>query len=517
MNLVEQVRQRALEQPNRIAFHYKGKDITYGEFEQAVGQFASVIRHLNIQKGDHIALLLGNRPEFLISLYAAMRAGVTVIPINPIYTMDEITYIVNNGDVKAIIAEETFLEKIEKGLNAFPQVETYIICESSNNIEEKVSILSESVKEKVKLFNKELNSINTLVDCDEIDHEDTAVILYTSGTTGYPKGAMLSHKNLYSNARDVSNHFLMSSEDRIIATLPLFHVFGLTVVANAPLLKGAKILIAPRFSPSEIYELADIQRATVFAGVPTMLNFLCQYSNGNPESFSNLRLAISGGAPLPISVLDSFEQRFNIKVSEGYGLSEAAPVTCFNPLNRERKPGSIGMSIPNVENRVVDDQGNEVPIGEVGELVVRGPNVMKGYYKLPEETSIAIRDGWLYTGDLAKKDEDDYFYIVDRKKDLIIVGGYNVYPREVEEVLYSHPNVLETAVVGIPDPDFGETVYAYVTLKENNSTICDLQQFCAKSLAKYKIPEVIEFIDHIPKNSTGKILKRELKQMEKTN
>ena len=517
MNLVEQVRQRALEQPNRIAFHYKGKDITYGEFEQAVGKFASVIRHLNIQKGDHIALILGNRPEFLISLYAAMRAGVTVIPINPIYTIDEITYIVNNGDIKAIIAGESFLETIEKGQNAFPQVETYIICESTNNIEEKVSILSESVKEKVRLFNKELDSITTLVDCDEIDHEDTAVILYTSGTTGYPKGAMLSHKNLYSNARDVSNHFLMSSEDRVIATLPLFHVFGLTVVANAPLLKGAKILIAPRFNPSEIYELAKTQKATVFAGVPTMLNFLCQFKKGNPECFSNLRLAISGGAPLPISVLDSFEERFNIKVSEGYGLSEAAPVTCFNPLNRERKPGSIGMSIPNVENRVVDDQGNEVPIGEVGELVVRGPNVMKGYYKLPEETGNAIRDGWLYTGDLARKDEDDYFYIVDRKKDLIIVGGYNVYPREVEEVLYSHPNVLESAVVGIPDPDFGETVYAYVTLKENTSTICELQQFCAKSLAKYKIPEVIEFIDRIPKNSTGKILKRELKEMEKTN
>ncbi len=514
LNIVERVRQTALEQPARRAYHFLGRNTTYGEFEQQVSQFASALQRLEVGKEDHVALLLGNTPHFLISLYATMRIGATAIPINPMYTQDEITYIIRNGDVKAVIALDLLLPFVEIGVKALPQVETYIVCETTADVGEKFNTLSSLAKEKSYLFSQLLASTTSTTEPVVLDDDDVAVILYTSGTTGHPKGAMLSHRNLYSNARDVSHFLNMTPEDRVIATLPVFHVFALTVVVNAPLLKGATVLLAPRFSPSEIYELAGSQKATVFAGVPTMFNFLYQF-DGNIENFSNLRLAVSGGAPLPVQVLNDFEEKFKVRVSEGYGLSEASPVTCFNPLDRERKAGSIGMSISNVENKVVDKFGNELPVGQVGELIVKGPNVMKGYYKMPEETANAIRDGWLYTGDLAKKDEEGYFFIVERKKDMIIVGGYNVYPREVEEVLFSHPNVIEAAVVGFPDPNLGEAVHAYVVLKEKSTTEEELLQYCTEHVVKYKVPKVIEILDELPKNSTGKILRRSLKEIQK--
>ena len=515
LNLVERVRQTALEQPEKHAYHFLGRNTTYGEFEQTVSRFAAGLQQLGIEKGDHVAFLLGNTPHFLISLYATMRIGATAIPVNPTYTQDEISYIIQNGDVKAVIALDLLLPLVEVGVKVLPQVENYIICETTENVSEKLSELSDVAKEKVHLFSRILAETKNGVSPVEVEDDEVALILYTSGTTGYPKGAMLTHRNLFSNARDVGHYLNISPDDRVIATLPVFHVFALTVVVNAPLLQGATVLLAPKFSPGAIYELAGSQQATVFAGVPTMYNFLYQF-DGDVKSFSNLRLSISGGAPLPVQVLYDFEEKFKVKISEGYGLSEASPVTCFNPLDRERKAGSIGMSISNVENKVVDEYGNEVPVGEVGELIVRGPNVMKGYYKMPEETVNAIRGEWLYTGDLAKKDEDGYFYIVDRKKDMIIVGGFNVYPREVEEVLFSHPNVSEAAVVGFPDINFGEAVHAYVVLKENSTTIEELQEFCSEHLVKYKVPTVIELLDELPKNSTGKILRRSLKEIVKS-
>ncbi len=322
---------------------------------------------------------------------------------------------------------------------------------------------------------------------------------------------MLTHKNLYSNARDVGDYLKITSQDRVITVLPMFHVFCLTVSLNGPLLSGATILIVPQFSPKEIFRLAKDYHATVFAGVPTMYNFLYQYPDGNPEDLQSLRLCISGGASLPVALLMNFERKFNVLISEGYGLSEASPVTCFNPLDRPRKPGSIGTSIPHVENKVVNELGEEVPAGQVGELIVRGPNVMKGYYRMPEESHAALRDGWLYTGDLARVDEEGYFYIVDRKKDMILVGGYNVYPREVEEVIYNHPDVVEVAVFGVPDPNQGEAVVSYVVSKNPDLTKEELLDYCKEHLAKYKIPKLIEFIDELPKNTTGKILRMALK------
>ncbi|KEK12792.1 fatty acid--CoA ligase family protein [Lysinibacillus fusiformis] len=513
MNLVSRVRQQATEQPEKVAYHFMGKDTTYGEFEQTVGRFAKGLQDLGVEKGDHVAFLLGNTPHYLIALYATMRLGATAIPVNPIYTPDEISYILHNGDVKAVIALDLLLPLVEKGVQAFPQVKAFVVCETTADIAEKIATLSPSAQEKTHLFTQIVANTSQSLQPVEVADDDNAIILYTSGTTGTPKGAMLTHENVYSNARDVAHYLGIQEKDRVIATLPVFHVFALTVVVNAPLLSGATVLLAPRFSPTEIFALAREQKATVFAGVPTMYNFLYQLPEGNPEDFSTIRLAISGGASLPVALLHNFEQKFNVRVSEGYGLSEASPVTCFNPLDRDRKAGSIGTSISNVENRVVDVNGQEVPVGEVGELIVRGPNVMKGYYKLPEETAMTIRDGWLYTGDLARVDDEGYFYIVDRKKDMIIVGGFNVYPREVEEVLFAHNNIVEAAVVGFPDPNLGEAVHAYVVLKEVAATTTeDLLSYCGKHMVKYKVPKVIEIMDELPKNTTGKILRRSLKE-----
>lgn len=511
MNLSKQLHLTASSLPDKTAFYFSEQSTTYQQLDAAVTKFASGLEKIGVKKGDHIALLLGNSPYFVISLYGALRLGATVIPINPIYTADEIGYIINNGDVKVVVALELLLPLIEKMNPLLLSVENYIICDTPKENEQTLSLENLSVYPKMKSFTTVLASGQLDINEPELLDEDVAVILYTSGTTGKPKGAMLTHKNLYSNAKDVSDYLKMSESDRVITVLPMFHVFCLTVALNAPLMNGATLLIVPRFSPIDVFQLTKKYEATVFAGVPTMYNFLLQTPNVDPEDLQSLRLCISGGASMPVALLKNFEQKFNVAVSEGYGLSEASPVTCFNPLDRPRKPGSIGTSIINVENKVVSELGEEVPVGEVGELIVRGPNIMKGYYKLPEDTEVAIRNGWLYTGDLAAMDEEGYFYIVDRKKDMIIVGGYNVYPREVEEVLYSHPEIVEVAVLGIPDPNLGETVKCYVVSKNPNLTEQELLSYCAEHLAKYKIPSTIDFLEELPKNTTGKILRRALK------
>ncbi|MED3623060.1 fatty acid--CoA ligase family protein [Neobacillus thermocopriae] len=511
MNLSSQLRDTAKVSAEKVAYYFMGQSSTYAELDEAITKFASGLAKLGVKQGDHIALLLGNSPQFIISFYGALRLGATVIPVNPIYTADEIGYILNNGDVKVVVGLDMMIPLAEKVHTLLPTVERYIICETEHNGLNQKGMANLSVYPKLKSFTDVISSGDLSFQDAILHDDDTAVILYTSGTTGKPKGAMLTHKNLYSNAKDVGDYLNMNNDDRVITTLPMFHVFCLTVALNAPLLRGATLLIVPKFSPKEIFQVAKNYKATVFAGVPTMYNFLYQYPEGNPEDLKTLRLCISGGASLPVSLLNNFEKKFNVLISEGYGLSEASPVTCFNPLDRPRKPGSIGTSIINVETKVVNELGEEVPHGVVGELIVRGPNVMKGYYKMPEETAAVLKNGWLYTGDMARMDEEGYFYIVDRKKDLIIVGGYNVYPREVEEVLYDHPDIVEAVVLGVPDPNQGEAVHAYVVSKNPSLTDVDIISYCKEHLAKYKVPSSVFFLEELPKNTTGKILRRALK------
>ncbi|MEH7012046.1 fatty acid--CoA ligase family protein [Neobacillus niacini] len=511
MNLSSRLQETAKNSASKTAYYFMGQGTTYAELDGAITKFASGLEKLGVKQGDHIALLLGNSPHFVIGLYGVLRLGATVIPVNPIYTADEIGYILNNGDVKLVVALDLAIPLAEKVHAFLPKVEKFIFCETSENGISQHNIEALTLYSKMKSFTEIVASGDLSFQGPELQDDDTAIILYTSGTTGKPKGAMLTHNNLYSNASDVGDYLKMTEQDRVITTLPMFHVFCLTVALNAPLLSGATMLIAPRFSPKEIFDLAREYEATVFAGVPTMYNFLYQYPEGSPEDLKTLRLCISGGASLPVALLNNFEKKFNVRVSEGYGLSEASPVTCFNPLDRPRKAGSIGTSILHVENKIVNELGEELPVGEVGELIVAGPNVMKGYYKMPEETAAAIRDGWLFTGDLARMDKDGYFYIVDRKKDLILVGGYNVYPREVEEVLYNHPDVVEVAVLGVPDSNLGEAVKCYVVSKNPSTTEEQLLEYCREHLAKYKVPSSLEFLEELPKNTTGKILRRALK------
>lgn len=507
MNLSTRFTETARECADKHAYVFMDKGTTYQELDAQISRFAAGLQHLGLQKGDHIALLLGNSPHYIIALYGAFRAGITAIPINPIYTADEISYILNDGDVRVVVALDRVVPVIEK-LEESTHIDTYIICETTPD----TSWATSTAAAKFLPFMSFMQQNHALVETTTVG-EDTAIILYTSGTTGKPKGVMLTHDNLYANASDVGKYLDIRRDDRVVTTLPMFHVFCLTVALNAPLIQGGTLLIVPQFSPAEVTRIIKKYDATMFAGVPTMFNFLYQFPGATKEDMQSVRLWISGGSSLPVALLHDFEAKYDVKIREGYGLSEASPVTCFNPIDRPNKAGSIGLSIVNVENRVVDPDGQEVPVGQVGELVVKGPNVMKGYYKMPDATAAALKDGWLYTGDLARRDEEGYFYIVDRKKEVIIVGGYNVYPREVEEVMYEHAEIAEAAAVGMPDPEQGEIVVAYVVKTSDALTEEDVIAYCREHLAKYKVPRQVVFLEELPKNATGKILRRELQKL----
>ncbi|WP_077325011.1 fatty acid--CoA ligase family protein [Virgibacillus siamensis] len=507
MNITEQLSVTAKEHPQKNAYVFQDSTTSYMELEGMVSKFASSLHDLGYRKGDHIALAVGNSPYYVIAMYGALRIGAIVIPINPMYMPSELGYILKNGDVKGIITMDILMEKFEGIADQLLNVEHYIVCDTGSS----KSFAESSLALKMKSFTELTKAGSMNVDLPEMDDEDTAIILYTSGTTGKPKGAMLSHKNIYSNAKDTADYLSINGDDCVVAALPMFHVFCLTVSLNAPLMNGGTVLIMPKFSPQEIFRVTSDQKATIFAGVPTMYNYLLQSAEGHTDDFAGIRLCISGGSSMPVALLKNFEEKFNVRISEGYGLSEASPVTCFNPLDRPRKPGSIGQNILNVENKVMNEFGEEAAVGEVGELAVRGPNVMKGYYKLDEETDMALRGGWLYTGDMARMDNEGYFYIVDRKKDMILVGGYNVYPREVEEVLYGHPGVEEAAVIGAPHPETGESVVCFVVPKDPALKEVVLHEFCEAHLAKYKVPSRIEFMEELPKNTTGKVLRKSLR------
>lgn len=510
VKLNEELSIMAKKYPDKAAFIYQDKETSYREFERQVKKFASGLEQLGYQKGDHIALIAWNSPLYVIAFYGLLRMGAVIIPIKPILTAKEMKYILKDGNVKAIITMDELLGNFEAIADQLPTVNHYIICESGADIPLEDHLL----RPKLKLFAQLLEEGSNEFDAPFLNEEDTSIILYTSGTTGKPKGAMLSNKNLYINAMSTADFLKYNGNDRVISVLPMVHVFCVGAALCGPLLKGATLLIMPKFSPKEVFRIAKDHKATIFAGVPTMYNYLLQTAKKQTiyqKSFSGIRLCLSGGASIPLSLLNDFEKIFHVTITEGYGMSEAAPVA-YNPVNRPPKPGSIGKSVTHVECRIVDDSGKEVVRGEVGELLVKGPNVMKGYYHLPEETAEALENGWLHTGDLVRMDEDGYYYIIDRIKDMIIVSGYNVYPREVEEVLNEHPYVFEAAVVGVAHQDTGEAIIGFVAV---NSSITEetLIDFCKKNLAKYKVPCKIEILDELPKNATGKIIKKNLLTM----
>jgi len=503
LNLAVLLEESAEERPEKPALILKDRVLDYAGLRNAAKRFANALVSLGVKPGDKVAVMVPNVPEFVVAYYGILNAGAAVVPLNVLLQGPEVAYHLDDSDAVALVAWEGVLEAAWKGFEGAEGCENLVVVEQPGG---------KGALEGAHGFDGLLGDHPAEFDMAQTMPDDTAVVIYTSGTTGRPKGAELSHFNLFFNAVYKADKLLKLREDDVgMAVLPLFHIFGQTTVMNASIYKGNTIAMVPRFEPEAALGAIQDFGVTAFVGVPTMYQYLLRHPNADDYDTSSLRLGISGGASMPVEVLKNFEEKFGVVILEGYGLSETSPGTCFNRSAEQRKVGSIGLPFWGIEVKVFDENDAEVPRGERGELVVRGHNVMKGYYKRPDATAEAMKNGWFHTGDIAKMDEDGYFYIVDRVKDMIIRGGYNVYPREVEEVLYEHPGVAEVAVVGAPHEELGEEVTAVVAMKEGESaTEEEIVSFAKERVAAYKYPRRVVFMEELPKNATGKILKREL-------
>lgn len=489
-NLASILATAASSDPDKVAIKMDDMELTYGVIDGLSQRVAGLLAAKGIRPGDRVALISPNIPPMPAVYYGILRYGAVVVPLNPLLKAREVEYHLGDAGAKLAFAFEGVLAEVEKGA-----------------VSGGVDVVSMDAS-----FAQLLGGYGAETGVAEADDSDTAVILYTSGTTGRPKGAELTHGNLRSNAELSRSLFSITPEDVLFGGLPFFHIFGQTCALNSAVSAGATITILPKFDPVKAMEILQRDRVTVFLGVPTMYIGLLGVPDRESYDTSTLRLAASGGAALPLEVLREFESSFDATLLEGYGLSETSPVVCFNQLDGIRKPGSIGTAVTGARLRILDEAGEEVSSGEVGELAVAGGYVMKGYWNNPEATKDAIPDGWFRTGDMARMDEEEVFFIVDRKKDMILRGGYNVYPREVEEVLYEHPAVSEAAVLGRPDEVHGEEVVAVVVLKEDAEPVDaeEIRDFVAERVAAYKYPRKVVIADELPKGPTGKILKREI-------
>jgi long-chain acyl-CoA synthetase len=479
--------------PNRIALRCDELQFTYAEFDAAAARVATLLERAGVESGDRVGVMLPNIPAFAVVFYGIMYRGAVAVPMNPLLKAREVEFYLANSGAKALLATPVFAEEASAGA-AGVGARCWLVDDAGL-----AGLIGDLAGQ----------------DCPvERADEDVAVILHTSGTTGKPKGAMLTHGNLCRNA-EVSVRTLVQTgpDDVVMGCLPLFHVFGLTCGLNGSVLSGAMLTLIPRFDPGKALEVIERDAVTVFEGVPTMYSALLSVADRAPVgAMRSLRTCVSGGAALPVQVLTDFEKAFGCMVLEGYGLSESSPAASFNHPGRPRKAGSIGTPIEGVAMRVVDLDGVEVPQGQAGQIQIRGHNVMKGYWNLPEATAETITpEGWLNTGDVGRVDEDGYFYIVDRTKDMIIRGGYNVYPREIEEVLYEHPAVAEAAVIGVAHESLGEEVGAAVALKKGAVVSAEeLRDYVKARVAAYKYPRLLWLVDALPKGPTGKLLKREI-------
>jgi long-chain acyl-CoA synthetase len=503
LNLAVLLEESTKEKAERPALILGDDVLTYAELRDAAKKFANALAGLGVESGDKVALMVPNVPQFAIAYYGILNVGAAVVPLNVLLKGPEVSYHLGDSDAVALVAWESLLEEARKGYEEAERCEKLIVVEEPDG---------EGAPEGTYGFDKLLVDSSAGCEMARTTPEDTAVVIYTSGTTGRPKGAELSHFNMFYNAVCNADKLLGLREDDIeIAVLPLFHIFGQTCVMNAGVYAGNTVVLVPRFEPDTVLKAIQDAGVTVFTGVPTMYQYLLRHPDLDEYDTSSLRLGVSGGAAMPLEVLKAVEERFGIVILEGYGLSETSPTTCFNRSTGQRKTGSIGLPIWGTEARVVNEEDEEVPRGERGELVVKGHNVMKGYYKNPKATEEAMRGGWFHTGDMATMDEDGFIFIVDRVKDMILRGGYNVYPREIEEVLYEHPAIAEVAVIGVSHEELGEEVRAVVALKQGESaTEEEIVAFAKERVAAYKYPRSVAFIDDLPKTATGKVLKREL-------
>jgi long-chain acyl-CoA synthetase len=490
-NLAHLLTESAARHPDRPALKLDDAVLNYATLDEGASRVAGLLKDKGVQPGDRVAVMLPNVPYFGVVYYGVLRAGGVVVPMNVLLKPREVEFYLSDPAAKHLLGWHEFAQSAEEGAAA-AGADTIIV--KPGEFEELLAQAPEAPEDA------------------EREPSDTAVILYTSGTTGTPKGAELTHSNMLDNCLHGGTQLVrVSEQDVILGALPLFHSFGQTCCMNNAVRAGACMTMIPRFEPGKALEIIQRDGVTLFEGVPTMYHAMLHHPERERYDVSSLRTCVSGGSAMPVEVMRGFEKAFGCVVLEGYGLSETSPVASFNHLDREHKPGSIGTPIHGVEMKVVDEDDNELPPGEVGEIVIRGHNVMKGYWNRPDATAEVMRDGWLHTGDMARVDEDGYFFIVDRKKDMIIRGGYNVYPREIEEVLYEHPAVLEAAVIGMPDQAMGEEVAAAVVLRPDaEASADDIRSFVKERVAAYKYPRHIWFTDELPKGPTGKILKREI-------
>lgn len=518
LNIATLLEESARRRADKAAFIFGEQVLTFAQVDAAARKVASGLVALGVEPGDRVALSCPNLPFFPVVYFGILKAGAVVVPLNVLFKAREVEYHLNDSRAKAYFCFEgnTELPMGEAGAAGFAGAQR---CEHLVAITADPAAPSPAIGAPLAgatTLGALIATGDAAFDTVQTRPDETAVILYTSGTTGQPKGAELSHSNIFMNClvdRDVMG---MRESDVTLVVLPLFHSFGQTVLMNTGLLAGMTSVLMARFEPAAALRLMAERSVTVFAGVPTMYWALL---NTEVEGVDldglakTLRLAVSGGAALPVQVLKEFEQRFEVPILEGYGLSETSPVASFNHLDRERKPGSVGTPIWGVEMRIVDAEDNDLPVGESGEIVIRGHNVMKGYYQRPAANAEALRGGWFHTGDVGIVDEDGYFYIVDRTKDMIIRGGFNVYPREIEEVLMTHPAISLVAVLGVADEEHGEEIKAFIVPAPGQApTTGEIIAWSKEQLAAYKYPRLVEFRDSLPMTATGKILKKELRQ-----
>ncbi|HEY7076160.1 MAG TPA: long-chain fatty acid--CoA ligase [Solirubrobacteraceae bacterium] len=489
-NLATLMTRHAAEAPDRPAIKLDDIVLSYGMLDEASARIAGLLAARGVAAGDRVGLILPNVPYFPVVLYGILRLGAVAVPMNPLLKGREVAFHLGDSGAKAVFGWHQFADAGRAGA---------------------VDAGAEFLPVAPGEFEGMLGGADPARDVVERAPDDTAVIIYTSGTTGTPKGAELTHHNLLDSAEVAFDLVETGPESVAFGALPLFHVFGMNSGLNSIFRAGGSMTLLPRFDPGKALEIIQRDRVDVFLGVPTMYAAMLHHPDHGAFDTSTLDLCVSGGAAMPVEVLRGFEAAFDCKVLEGYGLSETCAMATFNRPDRERKPGSIGTPVAGVDIRLVDEQDSDVPPGEVGELVIRSPHVMKGYFGRDDATAEAMRDGWFHTGDMATVDSDGYYYIVDRKKDMIIRGGYNVYPREIEEVLYEHPAIREAAVVGVPHESLGEEVAAVVALKPGaDAGEEELRDFAKQRVAAYKYPRRVHIVDDLPKGPTGKILKREI-------
>lgn len=518
--------------PSKVAIHFTGRDVTYKELYESSLKFANYLLRLGVEKGDRVAIMLPNCPQAVIAYYGILYAGGIVVQTNPLYTERELQYQMADSGAKIIVSMDILYPRITKVLKE-TNIENVIITAIKDYLPFPKNLVYPFIQKKqygvsVKVEHKGLTHLFTEIlrtsEALPIEvpfdfEEDLALIQYTGGTTGSPKGVMLTHKNLIANTMmcDAWMYQCKNGEEVILGALPFFHVYGMTTVLLLSVMACNKMVLLPKFDTEQVLKMIEKQKPTLFPGAPTMYIGLLNHPDIGKYDLSSIKACLSGSAPLPVEVQDKFEALTGGKLVEGYGLTETSPVTHANFIWGNRVKGSIGVPWPDTEAVIMRSADGEIlPRGEIGEIAIKGPQVMKGYWKRPEETAMSFVDGWFLTGDLGYMDEEGYFYVVDRKKDMIIAGGFNIYPREVEEVLYEHEAIQECVVAGIPDPYRGETVKAYIVVREGkNVSEEELNKYCRQHLAAYKVPRIYEFRNELPKTAVGKILRRTLVEEEK--